>query len=227
MKQLKIIYHRIKHLKYFCSILKLLQYFSCSYKIRGINNSINNKGALLKNVTFDIEGDNNEIVLSKSVYMNSVTFFIRGNNHKILIQDNCRFYRGSNIWFEDNNCTLLIKKNTTIQDVHIAVTEPDSTVTIGEDCTIAYDIDIRTGDSHSIIDINSGKRINYAADVNIGNHVWIAAHVIILKGCAIGNHCVIATGSIVTKSFNEDNVIIAGNPAKIVKKDITWDRRRL
>lgn len=63
--------------------------------------------------------------------------------------------------------------------------------------------------------------------MNIAGHVWIAAHVVILKGCATGNHCVVATGSIVTKPFNEDNVIIAGNPDKIVKKIITWDQLRL
>jgi len=31
--------------------------------------------------------------------------------------------------------------------------------------------------------------------------------------------------SVVTKPFEESNIILAGNPAKIVKRNINWDRR--
>lgn len=40
----------------------------------------------------------------------------------------------------------------------------------------------------------------------------------ICKGGSIPDGCVIGTGSVVTKSFGDKNVIIAGNPAA-VKKD--------
>jgi acetyltransferase-like isoleucine patch superfamily enzyme len=100
-------------------------------------------------------------------------------------------------------------------------------VEIGKDCMFAYDIDIRTGDSHSIIDSTTGSRINYAKDINIGNHVWVAAHSIILKGVSIADNCVIATGAVVVKGFNEQGIIVAGNPGKIVKRNITWSRERL
>jgi len=45
-------------------------------------------------------------------------------------------------------------------EVHIAVTE-NSKVLIGEDCMLANDIDIRTGDSHSVIDMETGERLNF------------------------------------------------------------------
>ena len=54
--------------------------------------------------------------------------------------------------------------------------------------------------------------------VKIGNNVWIGANVVILPGVEIGDNTVIGAGSIVTKSFKEGNCIIAGNPAKIIKK---------
>lgn len=50
----------------------------------------------------------------------------------------------------------------------------------------------------------------------IGNNVWLSANVIILPGVRIGNNCIVGAGSVVTKSFEEDNLIIAGNPAKII-----------
>lgn len=52
--------------------------------------------------------------------------------------------------------------------------------------------------------------------IKIGNDVWIGANATILDGVTIGNHCVIAAGSVVTKDVG-DYVVVAGNPAKPVK----------
>lgn len=52
--------------------------------------------------------------------------------------------------------------------------------------------------------------------VTIGDNCWIGANAIILPGVTLGNHVIVGAGSIVTKSF-PDNVIIAGNPAKIIR----------
>lgn len=52
--------------------------------------------------------------------------------------------------------------------------------------------------------------------VTIGNNVWIGGGAIILPGVSLGNNVVVGAGSVVTKSF-PDNVVIAGNPAKIIK----------
>ena len=45
------------------------------------------------------------------------------------------------------------------------------------------------------------------------------------KNVKIADNSIVGWGSIVTKEFNEPNVIIAGIPAKIVKRGINWDRR--
>lgn len=62
----------------------------------------------------------------------------------------------------------------------------------------------------------SGERVHLPSYVHIGNHVWIGAGAIILPGVSIGTRSIVAAGSIVTKSFPQD-VIIAGNPGKIIK----------
>lgn len=196
--------------------------------IKGTNNAIDiDKSAILKNCNFDIVGDNNKIEINESTILNGVTFFIRGNNNKIMIGKCVRFNRGGSVWIEDYDCEAIIGENTTFEDSHIAVTEPNSKIHIGKDCMFAYDIDLRTGDSHSIIDSISNKRINYAQNINIGNHVWIASHVSILKGVHISDNSIIATRAVVTKSFSESNILIGGMPAKKLKENINWARQRI
>jgi acetyltransferase-like isoleucine patch superfamily enzyme len=130
------------------------------------------------------------------------------------------------IWIEDHNCTLIIGNSTTIEDAHFGITEPNSMIEVGDDCMFSSGIKLLTGDSHSIIDLKSQKRINYADNVKIGPHVWIGADVVVLKGVEIGKDSIVGSRSIVTKKYGP-NVIIAGIPAKIIKENITWDRERI
>ena len=53
--------------------------------------------------------------------------------------------------------------------------------------------------------------------VIIGDNVWIGANCIILPGVSIGENCVIGAGSVVSKSFDR-NQLIMGNPAKAIKQ---------
>lgn len=54
--------------------------------------------------------------------------------------------------------------------------------------------------------------------VNIGNNVWIGENVVILPGSTIGNGCIIGANSVVNGKKFEDNTIIVGSPARIVKR---------
>jgi len=193
--------------------------------IRGQENILRFDGATLSSVHMDIIGDNNRIEIGRGSVLSNVHFRIRGSGHKIEFGENCRVSRGAVLWFEDHNGLLQVGAGTTMVDVHIAVTE-NSRVVIGEDCMFANDIDIRTGDSHSVIDMQTGERLNQAGDVLIGQHVWIAPHTIVLKGVNIGENSIIATGAVVTKSC-EPGVIMGGNPAKVIKTGVSWKRERL
>lgn len=92
-------------------------------------------------------------------------------------------------------------------------------IQIGDDTLIGANTKILDNDFHPI---NSNKRKQGdlknlpTSSVRIGDNVFIGCNCIILKGTCIGNNSVVGAGSIVHGNF-PDNVIIAGNPAKIIR----------
>ena len=90
---------------------------------------------------------------------------------------------------------------------------------------LAHSVQMRRTDSHSIVDL-SGKRLNPAKDIHIGRHCWLGMRSIILKGCVIEPNTVVAAGSVCGRHTEQiSNCILAGNPAKVVKRDVNWDRQ--
>lgn len=203
--------------------------------VNGLKKEISGRGNVFEfsgtsafvNCKADVVGNNNHISIADYCSFNNVTFLIRGDNNRIHISEGVRFKYGGSLHIEDQNCLIQIGGYSTFEQTHIAVTEPGSQVLIGEDCMFAYDIDVRTGDSHSIIDANTNERINYAKNISIADHVWVGPHCSILKGVSIRKNCVVATRSVLTKSFLQEGVIIGGSPSQILKENITWDRRRI
>ncbi|QTL50590.1 acyltransferase [Priestia aryabhattai] len=61
------------------------------------------------------------------------------------------------------------------------------------------------------------KYTNIIGKIEVGNNVFIGMNSIILPGIKIGDNCIVAAGSIVTKSI-PPNSIVGGNPAKLICK---------
>lgn len=199
--------------------------FLNSIKIKGKKNRIKKSKAFIKKCKITIIGDNNFVDLGDTSYFNNTEITIYGNNNIIVFGEKTYMSRG-NIYIEDNNNTLRVgKRNTFAGNIHLALTEGKK-ITIGDKCLFSSDIVFRTGDSHSILD-SRGNRTNYGKDIIINNHVWVTQKVTILKGVEVSENSVIATGSILTKKFKEKNVLIAGNPAKIIKPNINWCNERI
>jgi acetyltransferase-like isoleucine patch superfamily enzyme len=99
-------------------------------------------------------------------------------------------------------------------------------LTLGEDCMLATDVQLRTDDAHPIFDVHSGHRVNPAADIEIGAHVWLAYGARCLGGARVGDGSVIGMNSIVTGRI-PNNCIAVGAPARVVRRDIAWERPHL
>ncbi len=120
---------------------------------------------------------------------------------------------------------VTIGKNFSCEEVTIPMHgETGLSVTIGDECMFSHGITISPSDFHAIISLETGEPLNFGADITIGNHVWIAPRCTILKGTSISDDSVVASHSLVNKSFEEKNVLIGGAPAKILKRAITWSR---
>ena len=61
------------------------------------------------------------------------------------------------------------------------------------------------------------KRWEPSTPVVIGEDCWIGANACIMPGVTLGKRVIVGAGSVVTKSFSQDDIAIAGNPAKIIK----------
>lgn len=95
----------------------------------------------------------------------------------------------------------------------------------GNDCMFSKDVMIMVSDGHTIYDTKTKKVLNKGMSVYLGNHVWLANNVTLLKDAYINDNSVVGTQTLVTKKISEKNVVIAGVPAKIVKRHINWDKR--
>lgn len=121
-----------------------------------------------------------------------------------------------------DNREVIIGDNSTSGSTYIL--SRHANVYIGQDCMLSREIEIRSSDVHKIYDKDTNKRINHASDVIIADNVWIAARFIISKGSTIPKGSVIGAASFVNKMFNEEHCVIAGSPAKVVKRNIRWER---
>ena len=144
--------------------------------------------------------------------VNDKTTILHFVNSKISL-NNCQIYKGC--IFDAYNSTIEIKDNTWINEkceFHIR-----NKLIIGTHCGIGYNCLFMDTDFHHV---NNDKKEERG--IIIGNNVWIGANCIILKNVILGNNVIVGAGSVVTKSF-PDNVLIAGNPARIIKENIGWN----
>lgn len=89
-------------------------------------------------------------------------------------------------------------------------------VRIGDNCFMAPGVHIYTA-THPLNPYERISGAEYGKPVTIGDNVWIGGRAVINPGVTIGDNVVIASGAVVTKDV-PDNVVVGGNPGKIIKK---------
>ena len=194
------------------------------FQIQNPSINLSADGWIMSN-TIRQDGGDNSILIEAGAYLRNCMININGNSNKLHIHTGTDIH-DMVLTFEDDGNIIEIGSGTTVErNVEICACE-GKRVSIGEHCMISHDISIRTTDSHSIVNMN-GARVNEAKDVIIGNRVWIGCQTLILKGVSVPDGCIIGARSLVTGGLRaQQNTIIAGHPAKVVKTDVSWTRKR-
>ena len=185
------------------------------YKIMGKNILANNKVIIkgLKNI------ETNGLLEIGIDYMglvhkNDITYLnVRGKlifQDKYYIEKGCRFDIGDGATAKFGEGYVNAMTNFTIMHG----------ITVGDECVIAWGCEFMDEDFHQI---TYPEKKEKSFPIEIGNHVWIGSNVTVLKGSRIADGCVIASNSVVCSIFQKPNCLIAGNPAKVIKENVTWE----
>lgn len=145
--------------------------------------------------------------------------YLKISKGTLIFYGKANFSRGASIRIE--NGTLSFGKNFNCN--RGCFFSASKKITIGDNVVVGWNSNIRDSDGHHIYELESNSKINSNRSVHIGDNVWIAANVDILKGVIVPNNCVIGYRSCVTRKFEHEHCIIAGYPAKIVKDNISWE----
>lgn len=172
-----------------------------------------------------IKGLRNTIVINEPYQFdwlkNKGKITILSNDNKIVFEENsggCPL-----IFIVADKQYLHIGKNTVFNFTKIDMLSENQTIEIGENCMFS-NCHIMNGDGHSVVDKISGKTLNIPEkSLKIGNHVWIGSEAKLTKNTQLPDDCIVAMGSVVSKAFTDKSIVIAGNPAKIVKTGVTWN----
>ena len=221
-------------------------------RLRG--NRIHVRGARISRLKLKIVGENNSITIGRMSELRGCRISILGNNNQIVIGENTHLMEGARdklgcyISIGGSENQILVGSRCHLIDVEMFAEDRNNRIQIGDNCgvynrtalsviegtellicsngLISSDVHFRTGDSHTMLD-RDGKRCNPSRSIRIGEHVWIGTRALLMKGSAVGQNSIVAASALITKAFDETNVVLAGNPARIIKTDSNWQTERI
>lgn len=175
---------------------------------------------IIKGLNIDFNGQNSLIEIKDTTNFDKCKISL-GNDCHIVIESSPHLCF---CLIAHNKSSVKIGKNVQIGEATIHMeNECNTALVIDDNAILSYNIQIFTTDTHPIFDLQTNKLINNTQSiVHIGKNSWVCANAILLKGTDISKETIVGNASVVTKKFNDSNCIIAGNPAKIVKKNIYW-----
>lgn len=178
----------------------------------------------ISGLDISIKGTGNKIIVSDKAHFNSSKIIIDADNAVLEFADSPDIINLSVFVRNGNGQRLKWGKGTTITGGYIELCESNASVNIGCDCMIGWHVSIVATDFHAVLDRNTGTVLNGPGHVVIGDNCWLGHGVRLLKNAKIPNNTIVGAETVVTKKFSEEWTVLGGNPAHIVKREVTWRR---
>ena len=160
-------------------------------------------------INISVYGDNNLIIIDENFYLSSRLNILIGQNHP-------NFGKA-------NNSIFHIDKNSSVESMSYLTFNSNSHCYIGKECMISFNVTLYNTDAHPILDLKTKRIANHVRGIIVGDHVWLGQNSTILKNSLIASDCICGMGSVVCGKFAQPHCIMAGNPARVVKENRTWD----
>lgn len=187
---------------------------------RGTDNKVMILPALLEqlNGRIELRGDGNSIAIGAPAQSHSLHIGL-GSRSQVVIGPHCLL--GHLLIHTEDSAEVVIGGASAFNGFVRFLLHEAGRIAIGEFCLFGGDVDVTISDMHSILDASSGQRLNPAGNVTLGHRVWVGQRSTILKGVTISNDAIIGAGAVVTRDVPA-NCVAAGNPARVVRKGVTW-----
>ncbi|MBN3852507.1 acyltransferase [Paraburkholderia sp. Ac-20340] len=189
-------------------------------------------GSIVENPTIegllvDFRASGSEVLVHEGALFRNCKFIV-GKNSRICIEPTHK--RGLINTTVDMsgvgvNKSLSIKSGTSIESARFAMAnESHLHIEIGRGCMLSSNVVFRVTDGHVMFDLDSGEILNKSRPIVIGDDCWIGSEALFMKGSVVANRTIVGTRALVASRFEEENVVIAGVPAKILKRNCGWSR---
>lgn len=152
----------------------------------------------------------------------STGFVLLQKNARVIVEKKGKVIFGKNIVIKEStivyakeNSKIIFGNNTSTG--HHTEISANNSIEIGNDVIMgAYTYITDSNHSYENENLPIRKQPMNIGKVKIKNNIWIGRNVMLLKDCEIGSNSIVGAGSIVSEKF-DDNLVIGGNPASIIK----------
>lgn len=192
--------------------------------ICGWNNKIDiGKNSGDKNLSIQVNGESHFCVGSDLITNNGVNQIICLFGGQIRVGN--KVYLSKDINVLSKGGSIVIGDNTEVGERCFFLCGMSDKLVVGSGCLFSHDVSLFASNGHSVLDVENKKNYNDGGNfINLSDHVWVGKGATILHDSNIAKNCVIGANALVKGCFSGGQ-IIAGNPASVIRKNVTWDRQ--
>lgn len=156
---------------------------------------------------FDKKYSRSILQIDGTIHLEGSGKYSFGHGSRLCVGKNAHLYIGKGF---NNTSEMTI---VCMQEIHI-----------GQHVTTSWNTLLMDTDFHATQNTLTNERYSVQSPVFIGNNVWLCTRAVVLKGSEIPNGCIVGANAVITKKYQAEDSLIAGNPAMIKKENVTMLR---